>query len=86
MKYRVLGGTGISVSELALGTMLLGVMGNTDHDDSVRIIHRAVDAGINFVDTADVYSLGESEEIVGGRSGAAGTMWCGHQVRTARGR
>ncbi len=65
MKYRVLGGTGISVSELALGTMMLGVMGNADHDDSVRIIHRALDAGINFVDTADVYSLGESEEIVG---------------------
>ncbi|MGW5365353.1 aldo/keto reductase [Actinopolymorpha pittospori] len=65
MKYRVLGGTGISVSEFALGTMMLGAMGNTDHDESVRMIHTALDAGINFVDTADVYSQGESEEIVG---------------------
>ncbi len=65
MQRRILGGTGISVSEFALGTMMLGVMGNADHDDSVRIIHRALDAGVNFVDTADVYSIGESEEIVG---------------------
>jgi aryl-alcohol dehydrogenase-like predicted oxidoreductase len=65
MKQRILGGTGISVSEFALGTMMLGAMGNTDHDESVRMIHTALDAGINFVDTADVYSAGESEEIVG---------------------
>jgi aryl-alcohol dehydrogenase-like predicted oxidoreductase len=65
MKRRILGGTGISVSEYALGAMMFGSLGNTDHDDSVRIIHRALDAGINFVDTADVYSSGESEEIVG---------------------
>ena len=65
MKQRVLGGTGIWVSEYALGTMMLGAMGNPDHDESVRMIHAALDAGINFVDTADVYSLGESEEIVG---------------------
>ena len=65
MKYRVLGGTGMSVSEFALGTMMFGAMGNTDHDESVRMIHTALDAGINFVDTADVYSRGESEEIVG---------------------
>jgi aryl-alcohol dehydrogenase-like predicted oxidoreductase len=65
MKRRILGGTGMSVSELALGTMMLGAMGNTDHDESVRMIHAALDAGINFVDTADVYSRGESEEIVG---------------------
>ena len=65
MERRVLGGTGISVSEFALGTMMLGAMGNTDHDESVRMIHAALDAGINFVDTADVYSRGESEEIVG---------------------
>jgi aryl-alcohol dehydrogenase-like predicted oxidoreductase len=45
--------------------MMFGAWGNTDHDDSIRIIHRALDAGINFVDTADVYSRGESEEIVG---------------------
>jgi aryl-alcohol dehydrogenase-like predicted oxidoreductase len=65
MKRRILGGTGISVSEFALGTMMFGAMGNTDHDESVRMIHTALDAGVNFVDTADVYSGGESEEIVG---------------------
>jgi aryl-alcohol dehydrogenase-like predicted oxidoreductase len=65
MKRRTLGGTGISVSEYALGAMMFGSLGNPDHDDSVRIIHRALDAGINFVDTADAYSHGESEEIVG---------------------
>jgi aryl-alcohol dehydrogenase-like predicted oxidoreductase len=65
MERRTLGGTGISVSEYALGAMMFGAIGNPDHDDSVRIIHRALDAGINFVDTADIYSNGESEEIVG---------------------
>jgi aryl-alcohol dehydrogenase-like predicted oxidoreductase len=65
MKRRILGGTGISVSEFAFGTMMLGAMGNTDHDESVRMIHTALDAGINFLDTADVYSHGESEEITG---------------------
>lgn len=65
MQRRILGGTGISVSEYALGAMMLGAWGNTDHDDCVRIVHRALDAGINFIDTADVYAAGESEEIVG---------------------
>jgi aryl-alcohol dehydrogenase-like predicted oxidoreductase len=65
MKRRILGGTGMSVSEYALGTMMFGAMGNTDHDESVRMIHTALDAGINLVDTADVYSGGESEVIVG---------------------
>jgi aryl-alcohol dehydrogenase-like predicted oxidoreductase len=65
MKRRILGGTGISVSEFALGAMMFGAIGNTDHDESVRMIHTALDAGINFVDTADVYSGGESEEIAG---------------------
>jgi aryl-alcohol dehydrogenase-like predicted oxidoreductase len=65
MQRRNLGGTGIAVSDLALGTMMLGAMGNTDHDESVRMIHTALDAGINLVDTADVYSEGESEVIVG---------------------
>jgi aryl-alcohol dehydrogenase-like predicted oxidoreductase len=65
MKYRTLGRTGIQVSPYALGAMMFGAMGNTDHDDAYRIIHRALDAGINFIDTADVYSAGESEEIVG---------------------
>ena len=65
MEYRPLGRTGVQVSKLCLGTMMFGAWGNTDHDDSIRIIHAALDAGINFVDTADVYSNGESEEIVG---------------------
>jgi aryl-alcohol dehydrogenase-like predicted oxidoreductase len=65
MEYRPLGRTGVHVSKLCLGTMMFGAWGNTDHDDSIRIIHAALDAGINFVDTADVYSAGESEEIVG---------------------
>jgi aryl-alcohol dehydrogenase-like predicted oxidoreductase len=62
---RKLAGTGVSVSPLCLGAMMFGAWGNTDHDESIRIIHRALDAGINFIDTADVYSRGESEEIVG---------------------
>jgi aryl-alcohol dehydrogenase-like predicted oxidoreductase len=65
VEYRPLGRTGVQVSKLCLGTMMFGAWGNLDHDDSVRIIHRALDAGINFVDTADIYSAGESEEIVG---------------------
>jgi aryl-alcohol dehydrogenase-like predicted oxidoreductase len=65
MEYRPLGRTGVSVSKLCLGAMMFGAWGNTDHDESIRIIHAALDAGINFIDTADVYSQGESEEIVG---------------------
>ncbi|GAA1699617.1 aldo/keto reductase [Nonomuraea maheshkhaliensis] len=65
MRYRILGGTGIEVSTFCLGTMMFGAAGNPDHDDSIRIIHTALDHGINFVDTADMYSAGESEEIVG---------------------
>jgi aryl-alcohol dehydrogenase-like predicted oxidoreductase len=61
MKYRTLGRTGIEVSPYCLGAMMFGAMGNPDHDDSIRITHRALDAGINFIDTADVYSQGESE-------------------------
>src|ERR1700731_462933 len=65
MRMRTLGGTGIKVSPYCLGAMMFGAWGNPDHEDSIRIIHAALDAGINFVDTADVYSRGESEEIVG---------------------
>jgi aryl-alcohol dehydrogenase-like predicted oxidoreductase len=66
MQYRTLGRTGIKVSPYALGAMMFGAsIGNPDHDDSMRIIHKALDAGINFVDTADAYSRGESEEVVG---------------------
>jgi len=65
MEYRLLGRTGLKVSSLALGTMMFGPWGNEDVDDSIRIIHHALDSGINFVDTADIYSAGGSEEIVG---------------------
>jgi aryl-alcohol dehydrogenase-like predicted oxidoreductase len=65
MDYRYLGRTGVQVSPLCLGTMMFGAWGNPDHSDSIRVIHRALEAGINFIDTADVYSAGESEEIVG---------------------
>src|ERR1035438_4962811 len=65
MELHSLGRTGIKVSPLCLGAMMFGAWGNPDHDDSIRIIHRALDAGINFIDTADVYSQGESEIIVG---------------------
>ncbi|MEV8341117.1 aldo/keto reductase [Streptomyces niveus] len=65
MRYRTLGGTGIEVSAHCLGTMMFGSVGNGDHDDSVRVIHSALDRGINFLDTADMYSAGESEIIVG---------------------
>jgi aryl-alcohol dehydrogenase-like predicted oxidoreductase len=64
MELRPFGRTGVQVSPLCLGAMMFGAWGNPDHDESVRIIHRALDAGINFIDTADVYSRGESEEIV----------------------
>jgi aryl-alcohol dehydrogenase-like predicted oxidoreductase len=65
MDYRTLATTGTKVTPLCLGAMMFGAWGNPDHEDSIRIIHRALDAGINFIDTADVYSRGESEEIVG---------------------
>jgi aryl-alcohol dehydrogenase-like predicted oxidoreductase len=65
MQYRVLGKTGIKVSPYCLGAMMFGGLGNPDHDDCIRIIHKALDFGINFIDTADRYSRGESEEIVG---------------------
>ena len=65
MNHRVLGRTGVQVSRFGLGTMVLGVWGNRDRDECTRIIHRALDAGINLVDTADMYGAGENEEIVG---------------------
>src|ERR1035437_8566224 len=68
MQYRTLGWTGIKVSPYALGAMMfgaIGAIGNPDHDDSIRIIHKALDAGINLIDTADRYSRGASEEVVG---------------------
>lgn len=65
MEYRNLGKTGLKVSPLCLGAMMFGSWGNPDHEESIRIIHRALDAGINFIDTANGYSEGESEVIVG---------------------
>jgi aryl-alcohol dehydrogenase-like predicted oxidoreductase len=65
MERTTLGRTGIQVSRYCLGAMMFGAWGNRDHDDCIRIVHHAIDNGINFIDTADVYSAGESEEIVG---------------------
>src|SRR5271163_2617499 len=68
MKYRKLGNTGLIVSEVALGTMQFGGkmdMGNLGQEDTTRMVKLALDSGINFIDTADVYSLGESETLVG---------------------
>jgi len=65
MDNRILGRTGVRVSPLCLGAMMFGKFGNPDHAEGIRIIHRSLDAGINFIDTADIYSTGESEEIVG---------------------
>lgn len=65
MIYRSLGRSGLKVSPICLGTMMFGAWGNTDHDECARIVHRALDAGVNFVDTSNNYSDGESETIVG---------------------
>ena len=65
METRTFGATGISVSKYCLGAMMFGAMGNTDHDECVAMVHRSLDAGINFIDTADAYSMGESEQVVG---------------------
>lgn len=65
MRTQLLGRTGIQVTPLVLGTMMFGAWGNRDHDDCVRIVHAALDAGVNTLDTADVYAFGETEEIVG---------------------
>jgi aryl-alcohol dehydrogenase-like predicted oxidoreductase len=65
VQYRPFGRTGVQISSLTLGAMNFGQSGNPDHADGIRIIHRALDAGINAIDTADVYSQGESEVIVG---------------------
>jgi aryl-alcohol dehydrogenase-like predicted oxidoreductase len=65
MRDRILGGTGIEVSAYCLGAMMFGAVGNPDHGDCARLIHSALDQGINFIDTADMYSAEESEEIAG---------------------
>ena len=68
MKYRKLGNTGLIVSEVALGSMQFGGkmnMGNLGQEDTTRMVKQALERGINFIDTADVYSLGESEALLG---------------------
>lgn len=65
MEYRTLGRTGIQVSTFGLGTMVLGAWGNRDLAACERVIHKALDAGINLVDTADTYAAGQNESIVG---------------------
>jgi aryl-alcohol dehydrogenase-like predicted oxidoreductase len=65
MDYARLGLSGLKVSRLCLGAMMFGRWGNPDHDDCARIVHRALDEGVNFIDTANRYGMGESEEIVG---------------------
>lgn len=65
MRYRPLGRTGVQVSALTLGTMNFGSLGSTTQDDATAIVRRALDAGITVFDTADVYSHGESEEMLG---------------------
>ena len=65
MEYRTLGRTGIRVSSYALGTMMFGADGNPNETECIRIIHAALDAGVNLIDTADTYSHGQAEEIVG---------------------
>src|SRR5579872_5804386 len=65
MRYKQLGASGLKVSELVLGTWVFGPTGNPDHEECARMIYRAMDAGINLIDTADVYQGGESEKIVG---------------------
>src|ERR1700734_1854587 len=86
MEYRPLGRTGVSVSRQCLGAMMFGAFGNPDHHDAIKIIHKALDAGINFIDTADGYSNGESEEILGkelaggGRDGVVLGVKTGMQV------
>jgi aryl-alcohol dehydrogenase-like predicted oxidoreductase len=65
MEYRLLGGTGLRVSSLGLGSMMFGAWGNPDHDECIRLVGQALEAGVNIIDTSDNYSAGESEEIVG---------------------
>ena len=84
MNYRTLGRTGVEVSELCLGAMMFGDWGNTDEDEGIRIVHAALDAGINFVDTADVYSQGRARRRSARRSRTAATRSSWPPRSTAR--
>ena len=84
MRYVPLGRTGVQVSVLSLGAMMFGSFGNPDRAECIRMVHRALDAGINLIDTADVYSGGESEEIVGeALAGRRDQVIVGDEVRSA---
>jgi len=65
VEYRPLGRTGINVSTFCLGTMMFGAWGDTDQDDCTKMVDLALDAGVNFIDTADVYDFGVSETMLG---------------------
>jgi len=85
MQRRYLGSTGMSVNDTALGTMMFGAWGNTDRAETVRMVHRAIDAGIDLIDTADVYAGGETEEDRGrGAAGPPRRSRAGDQVRPAK--
>ena len=71
MEYRTLGGSGTQVSRYCLGAMMFGRAANPDHDECVGIVHAALDAGINFIDTSDAYSRGESDRRLGLMTGAS---------------
>ena len=84
MEYRLLGRTGVSVSPLCLGTMMFGPWGNDDRADAIRVIHRALDAGINFVDTADVYSGGGRKRSPARPCRDVATMSCWRRSSSCR--
>jgi aryl-alcohol dehydrogenase-like predicted oxidoreductase len=65
MRFRLIGDTGVRVSSFALGSAMFGTWGNSDERECAQIIHRALDAGINLIDTADIYSDGQAERIIG---------------------
>jgi len=76
MQYRTLGRTGVQVSSLVLGAMNFGSLGRTTQDDATAIIDAALEGGINLIDTADMYSNGESEEMVGKACSAESRPTC----------
>ena len=86
MQYRTLGRTGIKVSPYCLGAMMFGRIGNSDHDDCIRIIHKALDAGINFIDTAEATARGVRGDRRQGAQGAARQRRARHQGARPDGR
>ena len=84
MNYRNLGSAGVKVSPICLGTMMFG--GQTDEATSTRIMHKALDLGVNFFDTANMYNAGQSEVVVGRAIADRRTSHSGHQGTPADGR